>query len=203
MNTTDRVCDLTPGTIWSTVPYDHSGQTNGPLVCILQTPQHSNGEDEVAVIMVCSVSREGIGDACAHDLILAEGQYGIPFACMIRTSDVFPTTARYFKQDIGQVPTEILRILRKMATCPEHLMHRAIGCDGVEVTDMDGHAMVQYRDIICGRPLESQFDPRLIRLRCGAHKHIYLSCEARKCSCNGRRRRFNPGILYDSMTHSA
>lgn len=162
-----------PGTIWHTVP-EAPGQASGPLVLILR----KSGPGVEEVLSVAEVSRD-ISQAIEDDLILERADTDLPFRCMVRTSNRFPTSRAFLAECIGQLPEHWLRIVYQFCD-PLHRFDNDTGFNEDEfVCDGYGNTLLRRRGATSGVPVTDEKDPRLAFLRESMHKRRYLSREVK------------------------
>lgn len=191
-----------PGTVWSTKPNPKTGH-NGPMVLIRSRTERP----DVTILSVAEVIRadtpvpkddsfpEPVVDpyllafftqAMDEDLILERQLTDMPFRCMVRTGNLFPTTPNYLFKCMGELDERLMHIINRMATAcipPRMSMEQAIGCGSgtLSVEPLTLTPLVNYANFVrTGLPCASEYDPRLARLRIAYQERRYLSDEAKR-----------------------
>ena len=191
-----------PATVWSTKPDSRTGRLEGPMVLIRSRSERP----DITVLSVVEVVRadttlvlddsmpEPVVDpgllafftgALDEDLILERQLTDLPFRCMVRTSNLFPTTPDYLLRCIGELDETLMYIINRMATaCITRIsMEQAIGCGSgtLSVEPLTLTPLLNYANLVrTGLPCTSEADPRLARLRLAYQERSYLSREAKR-----------------------
>jgi len=181
----------TPGTIWRTKPDPSTDKFQGPMVLIRTRSERP----DVTVLSVVEVSKDVLNfldpdddltgsiflDAVDEDLILERQLTELPFRCMVRTGNLFPTTPDDLLTCIGELDDGLMHIISRMASFRTS-MEEAIGLGRgtLTVEPVTLVPLINYAGFVRTGLPASEDDPRLARLREACSQRKYLSREAKR-----------------------
>ena len=162
----------TEGTVWRTKPAPQSSKAVGPTVLVLTSREN--------LLSVVSVSKD-ISYALDGDLILERNESGLPFRCMVRTDDRFPTTKEDLLSCVGELADSWMQLIHALCNRLTRSIEQVVN-DGPMVKILDPYELmtrVYYGSVGFGLPCVGEDDPRLYLLRKSVHERRYLSRRAK------------------------